>query len=164
MLGTKRVAAVLMSVTALLSTSVAVPASASASPYECEVALAWEGRPVKPQHIGGGTDCTLRNGSNWYASESWGYGREGSGVYGLQMSLRHCHGQNITVDGWFGRGTEQALKNVQGYLRITRDGVFGPQTSSRMAWPVGSDAYERGYGFSCTTARPAGPGPLSDTH
>lgn len=164
MLGRKRSAAVLVCLAALLGTLVTVPASASAaaSARPCDLANSNLGQERFPVRSSGATNCTLRNGDNWHVARGWGYSIEGSGVYAMQMSHCHCHGQNIAVDGYFGPGTEQALKNVQSALRITRDGIFGPQTSSRMAWPVVSFSIPGGYAFPCTASRPVGPGPLSN--
>ena len=45
-----------------------------------------------------------------------------------QALLVHAAAQNITIDGNFGPRTEEAVKNVQRFFKITVDGIVGPQT------------------------------------
>lgn len=61
-------------------------------------------------------------------------GAENYGVTELQYSLKYCNGQNIAVDGVFGAATEQAVKNVQYNHGLVADGVYGPNTGSKMTW------------------------------
>jgi len=49
-------------------------------------------------------------------------------VKAVQALLKDKCSQNIAVDGAFGPGTQQAVKNVQNFFKITADGVVGPQT------------------------------------
>ena len=54
-------------------------------------------------------------------------GAAGSSVESLQYLLR-AQGQNISVDGQFGSGTEAAVRNVQQAKGLSADGVVGEQT------------------------------------
>lgn len=124
----------------------AAPASAN-NPAVCEVshfAFYSDGVTQRAHSVSRGTDCTLRQPANWYAATDWWLEKEDSGVYALQMALRHCHGQNIAVDGFFGSATTQALKNAQASVGATPDGILGPRTNSKMRW------MRTGYTFPCT--------------
>lgn len=55
-------------------------------------------------------------------------GNTGDGVWALQRGLKICYKQSITVDGSFGSATKAALKNAQTALKVSVDGVYGPQT------------------------------------
>jgi len=72
-------------------------------------------------------NCVLvrNNNNNW-------------GVIVLQIALRDCAGQAIAVDGDFGAGTEQAVKNVQAVTGVGVDGKYGPVTRNAMPWPASS--------------------------
>ncbi|GAA4975437.1 peptidoglycan-binding domain-containing protein [Actinoplanes utahensis] len=63
-----------------------------------------------------------------------GYGSAGQAVFALQNSLNKCNGQGIAIDGNFGVGTRQAVKNVQQRYGLTQDGVYGRQTNLAMNW------------------------------
>lgn len=63
-----------------------------------------------------------------------GQGSAGQAVSALQNSLNKCNGQNIAIDGIFGSGTRQAVKNVQQRYGLTQDGVYGRQTNLAMNW------------------------------
>ncbi|GAB2556564.1 serine/threonine-protein kinase [Nocardia heshunensis] len=59
------------------------------------------------------------------------------GVKALQSALRTCYNTQITdTDGIFGTDTKQAILTVQQQHSVKQDGVFGPQTSNAMTWPV----------------------------
>ena len=63
-------------------------------------------------------------------------GSTGVDVKRLQALLVHFAGQGqVTIDGNFGAQTEQAVKNVQAFFRITVDGWVGAQT-----WTILIDA------------------------
>jgi hypothetical protein len=64
-----------------------------------------------------------------------GVGNQGIAVTKLQEALRWCNGQNIAVDGIYGRHTAQAVRNVQNG-RVAVDGVYGPDTERVITWPV----------------------------
>jgi len=70
--------------------------------------------------IGTSKNCTLRSGN------------VSSAVTVLQQSLVSCHGKSIAVDGQFGPATRTALIQVQSSLGLTADGIYGPQTYSKM--------------------------------
>ncbi|SDC23261.1 peptidoglycan-binding domain-containing protein [Actinokineospora iranica] len=63
-----------------------------------------------------------------------GVGNYGPAVRALQESLRYCYGQKIAIDGDFGRGTRSALITVQRRVKVTADGVYGPNTNKKMKW------------------------------
>ena len=52
----------------------------------------------------------------------------GDAVLYLQGVIFHKAGGDITVDGWFGPKTEARLKDVQGIMGLTADGLVGPGT------------------------------------
>jgi murein L,D-transpeptidase YcbB/YkuD len=76
---------------------------------------------------------TTRNGAQ--TNSVLGVGSSGDGVYKLQDALRRCYGQSIAHDGAFGAQTQQAVRNVQTFHGLPRDGVYGPQTRAAMTWP-----------------------------
>lgn len=75
-------------------------------------------------------------GADWSKEKENYYTVEGSAVWTLQHSLRTCYGYEIKVDGYFGKQTRAALTKFQVSHRLDSDGVFGPNTSARMAWPM----------------------------
>lgn len=52
----------------------------------------------------------------------------GDAVAYLQGVILHKSGDDITVDGWFGPQTEARVKDVQGVMGLTADGLVGPST------------------------------------
>ncbi|MFC9897728.1 peptidoglycan-binding protein [Nocardia sp. NPDC127579] len=76
----------------------------------------------------GSYGCMMRNGDSSDA------------VKALQMALRHCYGQNISVDGQFGPRTESALKYAQREAGASADGIYGPDTRSKIKWPYWAEA------------------------
>jgi hypothetical protein len=52
-----------------------------------------------------------------------GLGNASSAVWALQMSLRYCHNQQITVDSVFGNQIRNALINVPRIVGTAADGV-----------------------------------------
>jgi murein L,D-transpeptidase YcbB/YkuD len=58
-------------------------------------------------------------------------GNAGSAVKSLQRTLNRCFSAGLAVDGAFGPATEAALKNAQGVVGTTKDGVYGPNTRDR---------------------------------
>lgn len=67
-------------------------------------------------------NCTLREGNS------------GSGVKALQSALNLCHGAALSLDGQFGSKTRSALVAAQRSIGASADGIFGPDTRSRMKW------------------------------
>lgn len=67
--------------------------------------------------------CVLTNGHhNW-------------GVVVLQIALKECEGHTgLEIDGRYGPQTAAAVTKVQHKYKITEDGVYGPETFSRMSW------------------------------
>lgn len=57
-------------------------------------------------------------------------GATGGYVKAVQALLKDKSGQNVAVDGAYGPGTTQAVKNVQAFFKVGADGVVGPQTWS----------------------------------
>jgi LAS superfamily LD-carboxypeptidase LdcB len=62
------------------------------------------------------------------------YGDKGDYIKYLQGVLRVKAGQNISVDGNFGHGTEEAVKNIQRLFKVGIDGWLGPVTWSKVDW------------------------------
>jgi hypothetical protein len=67
-------------------------------------------------------------------SHSLRRGAQGPKVVTLQKLL-NLHGANppVKVDGWFGVGTDTAVRDLQAKWGIVIDGVVGPQTYERLA-------------------------------
>jgi len=55
-------------------------------------------------------------------------GHSGARVAGLQAGLNFGTGTRLSVDGQFGPATETALKNLQRWVRLTDDGIYGPKS------------------------------------
>ena len=60
-----------------------------------------------------------------------GRGSTGSAVTSVQSALR-SRGYDLAVDGVYGRRTEYIVSLLQGYEKISADGVVGPQTASAL--------------------------------
>jgi peptidoglycan hydrolase-like protein with peptidoglycan-binding domain len=58
-------------------------------------------------------------------------GAKGMHVKYLQDAL-NVFGQNLTTDGNFGTGTENALRNFQDFWNLGADGVYGPKTAAAL--------------------------------
>ena len=63
-----------------------------------------------------------------------GRGNQGQAVRSLQSNLNICYGQGLAEDGIYGAATERAVRNVQVAIGARADGVYGPETRSKMAW------------------------------
>lgn len=66
------------------------------------------------------------------------YGSSGSDVRRLQEEIRTAGRAlaplpSVTVDGLYGRSTENAVRIFQGLMGLTRDGVAGTRTKTRLA-------------------------------
>ncbi|MGW4356774.1 peptidoglycan-binding domain-containing protein, partial [Nocardia sp. NPDC004582] len=60
-----------------------------------------------------------------------------AGVTTLQAALRVCYRAEINdPEGIYGPDTQRAVLAAQDRHTITKDGVFGPQTSAAMTWPT----------------------------
>lgn len=55
-------------------------------------------------------------------------GSTGNPVKKMQAVLAANFGQTVTIDGAFGAQSEQAVKNVQSFFKLTADGICGPKT------------------------------------
>lgn len=111
----------------------ATPATASAAPASsvtilaaaCNTSTQFElyanhNEEARVPTYGTSKSCTLRSGN---ISE---------GVRTLQNSLNLCHGKSLVVDGNFGPATRAALIQVQTAIGATADGIYGPQTYTKM--------------------------------
>ncbi|WP_329412254.1 peptidoglycan-binding protein [Nocardia vinacea] len=67
-------------------------------------------------------NCSLRQGNS------------GDAVKALQTTLWKCYGQNISRDGDFGPNTKSALIHAQRAAGASDDGIFGPETFSKLKW------------------------------
>lgn len=55
-------------------------------------------------------------------------GDRGDGVKLIQKAINDLAGRGLAVDGVFGPGTEQAVKDLQRWVHLGVDGIVGPQT------------------------------------
>lgn len=115
---------------ALLCVPVFSSASAEAATPHCNDIAFFHSTWLPPDRIllpiykaTGSVTCTLSRGDHNIAVEV------------LQSALVDIYDQHITVDSDFGPATQQALKNVQAELRISADGIYGPQTRDHICWP-----------------------------
>lgn len=92
---------------------------ASAATPECTHSSPFQGQRV-PTGPGGVVRCLLRSGDS------------NSGVTALQDALHFCFGKSITIDGIFGTQTRGALIAVQDEIGTDPDGIYGPDTASKM--------------------------------
>jgi serine/threonine-protein kinase len=67
-----------------------------------------------------------------------GLNNSGEAVSRLQIALDYCNlHATLAVDGDYGPKTEQAVRAFQDTSKgLAHDGVFGPDTSGAMKWPV----------------------------
>jgi Putative peptidoglycan binding domain len=63
-----------------------------------------------------------------------GRGNRGVAVERLQINLNQCYWAGLVVDGIYGAATERAVRNAQVADGATADGVYGPETRSKMSW------------------------------
>lgn len=61
-------------------------------------------------------------------------------VWGLQKQCGQLTGTVMLLDGVFGRSTEAAVKQLQGVLGVTADGVAGPRTQAALAQLLANQA------------------------
>lgn len=66
-------------------------------------------------------------------------GDEGAQVRALQRLLQD-NGQDVTVDGKYGRGTEAAVRRFQRDSGLTADGVAGPKTIAALGGSISSSS------------------------
>ncbi|MBR3870241.1 MAG: peptidoglycan-binding protein [Clostridia bacterium] len=59
-------------------------------------------------------------------------GSSGSAVKELQTALNRIMNAGLTVDGIFGNGTQQAVKNFQSKYGLSVDGIAGPNTLNKI--------------------------------
>jgi hypothetical protein len=121
-----RRALVSLSVLAALAMSmVALAAPAQALPT-CTINVSVDGPGLSywfwPAAANGDANCVM------------GRGNQGQAVRSLQSNLNICYGQGLAEDGIYGAATERAVRNVQARIGARADGVYGPETRSKMAW------------------------------
>ncbi|ERF73198.1 hypothetical protein EPUS_03039 [Endocarpon pusillum Z07020] len=82
-----------------------------------------------PVYASGSTfaeDCMMNNGA------------EGKGVKALQYSLNNCYTSKpqdkLEEDGKYGSLTKAAVKAAQKRIGADQDGIYGPETKSKMSW------------------------------
>jgi peptidoglycan hydrolase-like protein with peptidoglycan-binding domain len=65
-------------------------------------------------------------------------GAEGKGVRALQFSLNNCYisklQDKLKEDGKYGKLTKAAVKAAQKRIGADQDGIYGPETQSKMSW------------------------------
>ncbi|MEV6342053.1 peptidoglycan-binding domain-containing protein [Actinoplanes sp. NPDC051851] len=102
-----------------------LPASAaSAATPSCTKAEAWSNGVLVPVSSGGKAKCSLVKGAN------------NAAVGALQLALKICYSQSITVDNSFGTNTFNALKAAQTTAKIGVDGSYGPESAAnlKLSW------------------------------
>lgn len=105
----------------LVGTAVLVPATpAAAATPQCSIIGTYVAMYV-PAASNGSPTCVM------------GQGAVSAAVAILQATMVRCHGQSLTVDSVFGPKTKAALINVQRNVGAAPDGVYGPETFSKMA-------------------------------
>lgn len=97
----------------------AEPASALGLPL-CKSVREPRSTVFVPTSSGGSTSCLIGNGLVGCS--------DCAPIWTLQNSLNRCNGQNIKVDGYWGRQTRNALIAAQKLRKTTADGVYGPKT------------------------------------
>ncbi|WP_157172572.1 peptidoglycan-binding domain-containing protein [Nocardia pneumoniae] len=76
----------------------------------------------------GSDGCTMRQGDS------------GDAVKALQVALKQCYGHNLSIDGQFGPRTRDALISAQKNAGTAADGIYGPNTFSKIKWPYFAEA------------------------
>ncbi|MDR1186582.1 MAG: peptidoglycan-binding protein [Bifidobacteriaceae bacterium] len=62
-----------------------------------------------------------------------GQGNQGNAVLALQLAVNYCYGKSTNgIDAIFGPGTKAGLKDVQGIIGTTKDGVYGNNTHNKI--------------------------------
>lgn len=62
-------------------------------------------------------------------------GANSDAVRALQTTLNKCYSQELDVDGDFGPKTRRALVAAQRRAGAVPDGIYGPETMSKLSWP-----------------------------
>lgn len=97
--------------------------------YTATVPLVPDSPAIVPATADGGRRCVL---STKDAAQG-----PLAGVKTLQAALRVCYRAEINdAEGVYGPDTKRAVLAAQEHHAVTEDGVFGPQTSAAMTWPV----------------------------
>ncbi|MEJ7582984.1 MAG: peptidoglycan DD-metalloendopeptidase family protein [Acidimicrobiales bacterium] len=55
-------------------------------------------------------------------------GHSGSKVGALQLAMNYGTGSRLVGDGQFGPATEKAVRNLQRWVRLAEDGIYGPKS------------------------------------
>lgn len=112
-----------------------VPATAASAQVSCG------GTTLSPGIGGGDVRVPTTADGTGKVNCDLGVGNTGEAVSRLQIALDFCNDHaSLAVDGDYGPLTEAAVKAFQETHGLTADGIFGPDTSGRMQWPVaGSD-------------------------
>ncbi|WIN00270.1 peptidoglycan-binding domain-containing protein [Actinoplanes oblitus] len=117
----------------------AVPAAVTLAAAPASAAPASAARPtcttftenagaLLPSAANHNIDCGLRRGDR------------GDGVKQLQRTLVDCYKADIAKDGFFGAGTEQALRSAQAKANTKADGIYGPKTRRAINHPFAGDS------------------------
>ncbi|WP_181155901.1 MULTISPECIES: peptidoglycan-binding protein [unclassified Microbacterium] len=130
----KKVAVALASAFVMVAGSIALAAPASAADAHASII-------VKTADCNRSTAFRLTNNANEFATvPTYGTsksctlrsGNKNDGVAWLQVALNSCYGKNLATDGDFGPATRNALIQVQQAIGVVADGIYGPNTQSRM--------------------------------
>jgi peptidoglycan hydrolase-like protein with peptidoglycan-binding domain len=118
--------------------TIAEDVMASATPQCVSIALRFAiSPPINDPSAGylipvagnGSSQCLLSQGAHNVA------------VARLQLAMQDCYGASVGVDGDFGPQTKQALILVQRINGLTADGIYGPQTHSRVKFAMSPDEF-----------------------
>ena len=58
------------------------------------------------------------------------------GLYKLELALNLCYGLNVKDHSTYDNAVAGAVRDMQGRIGATPDGVYGPQTKSLMSFPA----------------------------
>jgi peptidoglycan hydrolase-like protein with peptidoglycan-binding domain len=117
-----RITRIAVAAATVLAASGLVPlatASPAAAAPQCTLALYYDNNYV-PGNDNLSPNCQM------------GQGAVSNAVGMLQASLNQCYRKGLREDNVFGPRTRTALVQVQQQLRISDDGVYGPQTARAM--------------------------------
>jgi peptidoglycan hydrolase-like protein with peptidoglycan-binding domain len=130
-----------------------VKTSPAASPSASSANTSSPAQTVTPSPSSSGTPSITPSGtatpSPAYTNVYLKRGDKGDKVRELQSSLNKFN-YKLAVDGFFGKFTEYAVKNFQGKVNLTPDGIAGPLTWAKLASSPAVDPYL--YDYTAETA------------
>jgi len=121
----KRTLAAVGATAAVFAGLISIAPTASATSYcSTSVAVTRNGYYTHvPATSGGSTSCLLGKGST------------GAAVEELQLALSICSGLDTGgIDGIYGDKTVAAVRTLQSWYGLEKDGVYGPNTRDWVSW------------------------------